>query len=189
MTSSSRWPAALPHSSWLELTCRLNDFHNSFSNGHSSNISSANGGLPRRWEMDMGRWVLRCISGPMSHLTQRETWQRNKRVKSGYSAMSLGCADLPWLTAVLSNLGPSVDSSYRTVNEYCKETAVFIIVRQTRRLYLANHQISTRVSGVTAEVTGSSRSAGFFLFSSSFSLHSWACKYVSYIRCWHLIAN
>lgn len=49
---------ATAHSDWwtLELSWPLEDFHNSFGNGHSSNISSANAGLPKGWKMNMGRW-------------------------------------------------------------------------------------------------------------------------------------
>lgn len=54
-TSSSLWLTALPDWSRLELSWVLDDFHNSLSNGHSSNISFANAGVCKRWEVDMGR--------------------------------------------------------------------------------------------------------------------------------------
>lgn len=71
LQSSSLWLAALAGWSRLELSWLLGDFHNSFGNGHSSNISPANTGLPKGWEMDMGRWFSKqLMKGPMSRLTE-----------------------------------------------------------------------------------------------------------------------
>lgn len=91
--SSSLWPAALSHWSRLELSWLLEDFHNSFSNGHSSNISSANAGLPKGWKMDMGIWFFKQLGeGPMSHLTEgvvRGSGEGKINRKSDYSTIRL----------------------------------------------------------------------------------------------------
>ena len=91
--SSSLWPAALSHWSRLELSWLLEDFHNSFSNGHSSNISSANAGLPKGWKMDMGIWIFKQLGkGPMSHLTEsvvRGSGEGRINRKSDYSTIRL----------------------------------------------------------------------------------------------------
>lgn len=56
--SSSPWPAALSDWSRLQLSWLREDFHNSFRNGHSTNISSTNAGLPKGRRTDMGRCFL-----------------------------------------------------------------------------------------------------------------------------------
>lgn len=94
VTSSFLWPAAIPHWSRLQLPWCFEDFRNSFGNGHSSNISSANCALLRD-----GKWTSRdgfpepLMKDATSRLTERIIWEKWWR-KSVYSVISFRVADI-----------------------------------------------------------------------------------------------
>lgn len=128
VTSSSLWPAAIPDWSRLELSWRFKDFHNSFGNGHSSNISSANCVLPKGWKMDMGRWVPRAAHERRNEPSDRMYYLREvvkeKAAENQFTQwLALECTHLLWLTLILFKLDPSRLSKYQRYLEsqcsYC----------------------------------------------------------------------